>query len=285
MGLGCLSAHKLKYHRTERLGSLDGSTSMADFYNFPQGPGTQRPVLARGMLIRVRKENNHLDGCHCCVLGGPRTTSRGPGFVPVAVAPQQPTENLMQFNVAPGEYTMVDGPAWVLAKIWNNLALVYKSSTIEHRYEEAAGAYEEALKFVPGMPAVLDNYIKLCMVWAAEGGDGQKLMEIARALMCELFQPISSRPEFRGLDASAGYDVVPGYDQRMVHFGVVASVDGAPARAKFSRLWVFDPDHDDLVEIEPASGIPMSAEAQEAVQRGPGTLVATDSAGGRVNLP
>ena len=259
---------------------------MADFYDFHnQAKWPERPVLARGMLIRVRKENNHLDGCHCCVLGGPRTTDRGDGFVPVAVAPQQPTEILMQFYVAPGEYTMVDGPAWVLAKIWMNLGLVYKSSTKKEKYAEAAGAYEEALKFVPGMPAVLDNYIKLCMVWAAEGGDGQKLMDIARALMQDLFQPISSRPEFRGLDASAGYDVVPGYDQRMVHFGVVASVDGAPARAKFSRLWVFDPDRDDLVEIEPASGIPMSAKAQEAVQRGPGTLVATDSAGARVNLP
>ena len=103
--------------------------------------------------------------------------------------------------------------------------------------------------------------------------------------MQDLFKPISSRPEFRGLDASAGYDVVPGYEQRMVHFGVVASVDGAPARARFSRLWVFDPDRDDLVEVDAASGIPMSAKAQEAVQRGPGTLVATDSAGGRVNLP
>ena len=259
---------------------------MADFYNFPQGPGTQRPVLARGMLIRLRKENNHLDGCHCCVLGGPRTTSRGPGFVPVVVAPAQPTEPLMRFYVAPGEYTLCDGPAETLANIWNTLALAFKNMiTIENRYAEAALAYEEALKFVPDMPAVLDNYIKLCMVWAAEGGDGQKLMDAARAMMCKLFEPISSRPEFRGLDASAGYDVVPGYDQRMVHFGVVASVDGAPARTRFSRLWVFDQDRDDLVEIEPASGIPMSAEAQEAVQRGPGTLVATDSAGARVNLP
>ena len=103
--------------------------------------------------------------------------------------------------------------------------------------------------------------------------------------MQDLFQPISSRPEFRGLDAMAGYDVVPAYGQRMLFFGVVASVDGAPARTRFSRLWVFDQDRDDLVEIEPASGIPMSAEAQEAVQRGPGTLVATDSAGARVNLP
>ena len=259
---------------------------MADFYNFPQGPGTQRPVLARGMLIRLRKENNHLDGCHCCVLGGPRTTARGDNFVPVAVAPAQPTEPLMRFYVAPGEYTLCDGPAETLANIWNTLALAFKNMiTIENRYAEAALAYEEALKFVPDMPAVLDNYIKLCMVWAAEGGDGQKLMDAARAMMCKLFEPISSRPEFRGLDASAGYDVVPGYDQRMVHFGVVASVDGAPARTRFSRLWVFDQDRDDLVEIEPASGIPMSAEAQEAVQRGPGTLVATDSAGARVNLP
>ena len=257
---------------------------MADFYDFHnQARWPERPVLARGMLIRVRKENNHLDGCHCCVLGGPRTTDRGDGFVPVAVAPQQPTEILMRFYVAPGEYTMVDGPAWVLGKIWNDLALVFQASTIENRYAQAGAAYETALKFVPGMPAVLDNYIKLCMVWAAEGGDGQKLMDIARALMCELFQPISSRPEFRGLDASAGYDVVPGYDQRMVHFGVVASVDGAPARTRFSRLWVFDQDRDDLVEIEPASGIPMSAEAQEAVQRGPGNLVVTDAAGARVD--
>ena len=252
---------------------------MAEFDNSDSDPAP--PVLARGMLIRVRKENNHLDGCHCLVLGGPRTTDRGDGFVPVAVAPSSLALPLMQFYVAPGEYTLCDGPPEALASVWMNLGLVYKSSTIKNRYAEAAGAYEEALKFVPGMPAVLDNYIKLCMVWAAEGGDGQKLMDIARALMQDLFQPISSRPEFRGLDASVGYDVVPGYDQRMPYFGVVASVDGQPARARFSRLWVFD---DDLVEIDPASGIiPMSAEAQEAVQRGPGNLVVTDAAGARVN--
>ena len=110
-------------------------------------------------------------------------------------------------------------------------------------------------------------------------------MDRATAMLRELFLPVSSRPEFNGLDATAGYGVVPGYAQRMVHFGVVASVDGQPARTRFSRLWVFDPDRENLVEIEPASGIPMGAEAQEAVQRGPGTLVATDSTGARVNLP
>ena len=65
----------------------------------------------------------------------------------------------------------------------------------------------------------------------------------------------------------------------------MASVDGQPARTKFSSLWVYDPDRDDLVEIEPASGIPMGADAQEAVRRGPGTLAATGSAGARVILP
>ena len=206
-------------------------------------------------------------------------------MLPVAVAPMQPTEPLRQHFVRPEDCTPCNAPPHVLANIWNTLALVYKASTIENKYAEAAAAYDTALEINPGMPAVLANYIKLCMHWANEGGDGRALMDKAGAMLQELFQPISSRPEFRGLDASAGYDVVPGYEQRMVHFGVVASVDGAPARTRFSRLWVFDPDRDDLVEIEPASGIPMSAEAQEAVQRGPGTLVATDSAGGRVNLP
>ena len=206
--------------------------------------------------------------------------------MPVAVAPMQPNEPLRQLFVRPEDCTPCNAPPYVLANIWNTLALVYKADTIcGNKYVEAAAAYDTALEMNPGMPRVLNNYIKLCMVWADEGGDGQALMNKFSAMLHELFLPISSRPEFNGLDASMGYDVVPGYEQRMVHFGVVASVDGAPARARFSRLWVFDPDRDDLVEIEPASGIPMSAEAQEAVQRGPGTLVATDSAGGRVNLP
>ena len=206
--------------------------------------------------------------------------------MPVAVAPMQPNEPLRQLFVRPEDCTPCNAPPYVLANIWNTLALVYKADTIcGNKYVEAAAAYDTALEMNPGMPRVLNNYIKLCMVWADEGGDGQALMNKFSAMLHELFLPISSRPEFNGLDASMGYDVVPGYEQRMVHFGVVASVDGAPARARFSRLWVFDPDRDDLVEIEPASGIPMSAEAQEAVQRGPGTLVATDSAGARVNLP
>ena len=45
------------------------------------------------------------------------------------------------------------------------------------------------------------------------------------AMMGELFLPDFVAAEFNGLDASMGYDVVPGYEQRMVHFGVVASVD------------------------------------------------------------
>jgi len=207
----------------------------------------------------------------------------------------QPTEPLRQLYVRPEDCTPCNAPPVVLANIWNTLALVYKASTIENRYAEAAAAYDTALEILPttcardpGMcttRAILANYIKLCMHWANEGGDGRALMDKAGAMLHELFRPISSRPEFRGLDATAGYGAVPGYEQRMVHFGVVASVDGAPARTRFSRLWVFDPDRDDLVEIEPASGILMGADAQEAVRRGPGTLAATDSAGARVILP
>ena len=204
--------------------------------------------------------------------------------MPVAVAPMQPNEPLRQLFVRPEDCTPCNAPPYVLANIWNTLALVYKASTIENRYAEAAAAYDTALEINPGMPAILANYIKLCGEWGNDGGDGQALRKRFTAMLHELFLPISSRPEFRGLDAMAGYDVVPGYGQRMLFFGVVASVDGAPARTRFTRLWVYDPDRDDLVEIDAASGIiPMSAEAQEAVQRGPGNLVVTDAAGARVN--
>ena len=249
--------------------------------NFDPDPAP--PVLGRGTVVQIRGHPEYGLGDHaCCVLGGPQTTSRGDGFVlPVAVAPMQPTEPLRQLFVRPEDCTPCNAPPYVLANIWNTLALVYKASTIENRYAEAAAAYDTALEINPGMPAILANYIKLCGEWANDGGDGQAPMNKFSAMLQDIFLPISSRPEFRGLDASVGYDFVPRYDQRMPYFGVVASVDGQPARARFSRLWVFD---DDLVEIDPASGIiPMSAEAQEAVQRGPGNLVVTDSAGGRVN--
>ena len=202
--------------------------------------------------------------------------------MPVAVAPMQPNEPLRQLFVRPEDCTPCNAPPYVLANIWNTLALVYKASTIENHYAEAAAAYDTALEINPGMPAILANYIKLCGEWGNDGGDGQALRKRFTAMLHELFLPISSRPEFRGLDAMAGYDVVPGYGQRMLFFGVVASVDGAPARTRFTRQWVYDPDRDDLVEIDAAA---MGAEAQEAVRRGPGTLVATDSAGARVNLP
>ena len=256
--------------------------------NFDPDPAP--PVLGRGTVVQIRGHPEYGLGDHaCCVLGGPQTTSRGDGFVPevklpVAVAPMQPTEPLRQLYVRPEDCIPCNAPPVVLANIWNTLALVFKASAIENKYAEAAAAYDTALEINPGMPAILANYIKLCGEWANNGGDGQALMYKFSAMLQELFLPISSRPEFRGLDASVGYDVVPGYDQRMLHFGVVASVDGAPARTRFTRLWVYDPDRDDLVEIDAASGIiPMSAEAQEAVQRGPGNLVVTDAAGARVN--
>ncbi len=251
--------------------------------NFDPNPAP--PVLACGTVVQIRGHPEYGLGDHaCCVLGGPQTTSRGDGFVlPVAVAPMQPTEPLRQLFVRPEDCTPCNAPPYVLANIWNTLALVFKASTIDNRYAEAAAAYDTALEINPGMPAILANYIKLCGEWANDGGDGQALMSKFSAMLHELFQPISSRPEFRGLDASAGYDVVPGYEQRMLHFGVVASVDGAPVRTRFTRLWVYDPDRDDLVEIDAAAGLPMGVEAQEAVRRGPGTQVATDSAG-RVNL-
>ena len=236
-------------------------------------PNPTPPVLARGTVVQIQGHPEYGLGDHaCCVLGGPQTD----GFVPVAVAPI-----LRQLFVRPEDCTPCNAPPYVLANIWNTLALVYKASTIENHYAEAAAAYDTALEINPGMPAVLANYIKLCGEWANDGGDGQAPMNKFSAMLQDIFLPISSRPEFRGLDASVGYDFVPGYDQRMPYFGVVASVDGQPARARFSRLWVFD---DELVEIDPASGIiPMSAEAQEAVQRGPGNLVVTDAAGARVN--
>jgi hypothetical protein len=261
---------------------------MADFdsgYTSDSAPA----VLSRGMLVRLPIRGEDGRPLTCCVLGGPRGSKWGYDLVPVAVAPTQPTEPLTELYVGPEDCTPCNAPPYVLANIWNTLALVYKADTIcGNKYVEAAAAYDTALEMNPGMPRVLNNYIKLCMVWADEGGDGQALMDRASDMMRELFLPISSRPEFNGLDASMGYDVVPGYEQRMVHFGVVASVDGQPARTRFSRLWVCDPEsevHDDLVEIDLVAGIPMSAEAQEAVRRGPGTLVATDSAGARVNLP
>ena len=245
--------------------------------NFDPDPAP--PVLARGTVVQIQGHPEYGLGDHaCCVLGGPQTD----GFVPVAVAPMQPTEPLRQLFVRPEDCTPCNAPPYVLANIWNTLALVYKASTIENRYAEAAAAYDTALEINPGMPAILANYIKLCGEWGNDGGDGQALGKRFTAMLHELFLPISSRPEFRGLDAMAGYDVVPGYGQRMLFFGVVASVNGAPARTRFTRQWVYDPDRDDLVEIDAAA---MGAEAQEAVRRGPGTLVATDSAGARVNLP
>ena len=267
---------------------------MADFdsgYTADSAPS----VLSRGMLVRLpllRREDGR--PLTCCVLGGPQATPQGDGFVPVAVVANATVRDppLRRLYVRPEDCRVYRTAPSFTASKWNRLALVYEGSTIENKYAEAAAAYETALEWKPGMPRVLNNYIKLCMRWADDGGDGRALMDRATAMLRELFLPVSSRPEFNGLDATAGYGVVPGYAQRMVHFGVVASVDGQPARTRFSRLWVFDPnrdvfdpDRDALVEIDAASGIPMGAEAQEAVRRGPDTLVATDSAGARVNLP
>ena len=121
--------------------------------NFDPDPAP--PVLGRGTVVQIRGHPEYGLGDHaCCVLGGPQTTSRGDGFVlPVAVAPMQPTEPLRQLFVRPEDCTPCNAPPYVLANIWNTLALVYKADTIcGNKYVEAAAAYDTALEMNPGMP-------------------------------------------------------------------------------------------------------------------------------------
>ena len=90
--------------------------------------------------------------------------------------------------------------------------------------------------------------------------------------MGQLFSPITSLPEHRGLDCSMGCDFVPGYTRRMLHCGITHSVDRQPACTTFARLWVYDDSEqvNALVEVHPETGksIPMGEAAREAVETG-----------------
>ena len=183
------------------------------------------------------------------------------------------TEQLIQISVKPANCALPPEPPDRLATAWNNLALAYKRAGA---YDQAGAAYETALEQHPGKPAAIANYIKLCLQMAGEGhGDPQALREKASGLLSELFSPVTSLPENRGLDCNLGIDFVPGHPQRMLTAGVVNSVDAQPARTTYARQWIYDPQQEVLQEINPSDGQPltMSAEAREAISRGAGTII------------
>ena len=223
-------------------------------------PAAER--LVRGVMVILHGilSKPELNGRHCLVVGPLTATGRAP----VAVAPVLPTEPVISLAVKPENCALPPEPPERLGTAWNNLALAYKRAG---RYEEAGAAYETGLELAPGKASVLANYTKLCLVSAREQrGDPQALQQRAGELLQELFRPVTSLPEHRGLDSAIGIDFVPGREQRMLHCGIVNSVDAQPARTKYARQFIYDPELEALVEIDPDSGVPISAEAQEAVR-------------------
>jgi len=237
--------------------------------------------FVRGVMVILHGlvSKPELNGRHGLVLG-PLASGRAP----VAIAPVQDTEHLIQISVKPANCALPPEPPDRLATAWNNLALAYKRAGAS-AYDQAAAAYETALKLQPGKPNFMANYIKLCLVMAGERrGDpevAQALQEKAGKYLSKLFRPVTTLPENRGLDCNLGIDFVPGYSQRMLTAGVVNSVDAQPARTTYARQWVYDPQREALQEINPGDGKPltMSAEAREAISRGHGTHVQRNERG------
>ena len=233
--------------------------------------------LVRGAMVIVYRlvSKPELNGRHGLVVG-PLTQS---GRVPVAIAPLQPTELLIDVAVKPENLAIPPEPPESLGTAWNNLAYAYKRA---EKYNDAGEAYDMALTFKPGDPTTLANFFKLCMLMIREKrGDVDTLRKKCSELITELFKPVTTLPELRGFECVCGVDFVPGFEGRQLHCGVAAQ--DQPNATHYVRQWIFFDGR--LIEINPLSGaaidldgrsrLPMSSEAQEALRGGVGTFASS----------
>jgi hypothetical protein len=158
--------------------------------------------LTRGCMIRITglMARHELNGLWALVLGDLLDTGR----FPVVIAPLHPTEPLTRLSVKPGNVLPAPQDSAALASAWNNVAFAFKRSKL---YHEAGEAYETSLTFAAPEAgyATVANMIKLCAAMASEGVAGREETDTRmRELYARLFKPITSLPEFRGLDATFG---------------------------------------------------------------------------------
>lgn len=109
--------------------------------------------FVRGVMVILHGlvSKPELNGRHGLVLG-PLASGRAP----VAIAPVQDTEHLIQISVKPANCALPPEPPDRLATAWNNLALAYKRAGAS-AYDQAAAAYETALKLQPGKPNFMES--------------------------------------------------------------------------------------------------------------------------------
>jgi len=232
-------------------------------------------IFIPGSMVQVSGliSKPELNGRHALVVDELSSNGR----IPVVIAPLMPDEALVSILVKPQNIELAPQPPEVMATAWNNVAFAYKRA---NRLAEAGQAYEYALVLAlpEDRPLTISNLVKLCAAAQRSGqGDPEAINRRMSQLMQQLFEPMTSLPELRGLDCTYGIDFVPGYEQRMLLVGIVHSVDAQPARSKYARLWVFaggDSGRGRIVEVSPATGeeLKMSAEALEAL-RNPGRAV------------
>lgn len=229
---------------------------------------TDQTSLVRGMMVVVDglKSRGDLNGKCALVLSHLPTET---GRIPLGMAPLLPDDPLELIAVKRENAVFAPHDYERLSTAWNNLAFAYKRSG---KYVEAGAAYETALDFLGGerAPCVINNLIKLCMTMLRENAcEPRKMNERIGGLLSFMFEPITSLPEFRGLDCNVGIDFAPGYPARVPLCGIVNSVDAQPARTSFSRLFVLDEDTSTIVEVKPEDGkrLEMSAFALAALRQ------------------
>ena len=224
-------------------------------------------TLKRGDMVILRgiPSRPELEGRHALVMADALTEGE---CVSMAKAPHEPDERLLLLDIEPQHATLASPTADQLGSAWNNLAYAAKG---ECEYAIAGAAYETALEFIPSDKsyAVICNFVKLSMIMLTEKVDDEDIINArVRRLLQFLFQPITSLPEFRGLDSVCGIDYVAGYPERMIHCGIANSVSAVPERTIFTRQFVCEPNVG-IVEVHHETGqrLVMSAAAREAMRR------------------
>ena len=225
--------------------------------------------LERGAMVIIQglKAKAELNGKVALILG-PRIEESG--RIPCCLAPVLVTDDLMQLAARPENLRIAPHPPQVMSHAWNNASQAYKRAG---KLLEADDAAALAHEFAPDNKPALANWIKLVLTMRRDGvgDDMDELQDRIGRMMGKLFAPVSSLPEFRGLDCCFGYDHVPGYTERQLMMGISNSVDSQPARSQWARQWIFDQSSHQLVEVQQGAGDskPMSETAKAAMQSGP----------------
>eukprot|EP00966_Prymnesium_polylepis_P188200 4361746-Prymnesium_polylepis.1 len=202
---------------------------------------------AMGLLVGLNSKPE-LNGRLALIVGPPTET----GCVPCCLAPELPTDEPQRIAVNKENLQVATETPHVVATSWINLALAFRRAGA---LDDAYGAYEIAYELAPPgsqlRGSTLGHWAKLCIEMKQERPLAAALEDDVHSLMTEIFEPITSAPEQEGLACRYGYDIVPGFEGRQLHVGILKA-NGQPGQSGYLRQWIFASGQ--LLEVDLGKG-------------------------------